>query len=77
MTTSARRYVGANEWQSQLDQIANLNQRLIEEITEMSQYATTTESARRHTKMIGYSSQAAITALSLKGYKVRDEQTTT
>lgn len=70
---TVRRYVGGNEWQSQLDQIANLNQRLIEEITEMSQYAPTTESARRHAKMIGYSSQAAIAALSLKGYKARDE----
>lgn len=77
MTTSTRRYVGANEWQSQLDQIVGLGERLVEEITEMSQSAPTVEAARRQTKMLSYSSQVAIVALKLKGYRARDEQAAT
>lgn len=75
MTT--RRLVGAYEWRNQLDAIKGIGERIKKELTEMGKNASTVETSRRITELVSLSSDVSVKALELKGYKVKDEPTTT
>lgn len=74
MSASTRRAVGGYDWLNELDNIVGLGEKLVSELTEMSKTAPTVEVSRRHTQLIGYTSQLTITALKLKSYRTREKE---
>lgn len=70
--TITRRLVGAYEWNSQLDDIKGIGEKLRAKLTELGKYAATVETSRQITELVSLSSEVSVKALELKGYRVKE-----
>lgn len=67
-----RRQVGGYIWQDELEAIAGHSERVAQELSEMSQSASTVEATRRLAKLATLNMQLSVRAMRLMSYKAKE-----